>query len=120
MIKRPLDRRFRDLVLSGVKNTTIREKVWPADVPIMLYNWSGIPYRSKQVDVAPVKLVGFWAIFITHKGDGTMVYECGKESGPELYKSEGFASQAEMDDWFRPLIACGDMVRKTLMLFRRV
>ena len=34
--------------------TTIRDKPWPIGVPIMLYYWSGKPYRSKQVDIAPV------------------------------------------------------------------
>jgi hypothetical protein len=121
MIRRPLDPRFREPVLRDVKTTTIRDKVWPVGVPIMLYNWSGAPYRSKQIDVAPVKLRGFWTIRITRlmRGD-VMVYQCGKESPPELYKSEGFQSQQEMDAWFRPLVKPGKTIVKTLMLFRRL
>lgn len=119
MIKRPLNSRFREQVLADKKTTTIRDKAWPVGVPIMLYNWSGAAYRSKQVDVCPVIVRGFWTIIITHNPGGTMVYECGKESGPALYKTEGFASQEEMDAWFRPLVKPGTGMKKTLMLFSR-
>jgi hypothetical protein len=121
VIKRPINARFREAVLGDVKITTIRDNPWPVGVPIMIYSWSGAAYRSKQVDVAAVVVTGFWTICITHLNrGGIMVYRCGKESGPELYKSEGFASQAEMDGWFRPLVKPGETVEKTLMLFRRV
>ena len=83
----------------------------------MLYNWSGAPYRSKQADVCPVVVRGFWTIIITHNSDGRMVYDCGKESGPPLFESEGFSTQEEMDDWFRPLIERSTGLKKTLMLF---
>jgi len=36
MIKRPLDKRFADLVKTGQKKTTIWGKGWPLDRPIML------------------------------------------------------------------------------------
>ena len=119
MIKRPLNSRFREAVLQDVKTTTIRDKAWPVGVPIMLYNWSGAAYRSKQVDVCPVKVKGFWTIIITHNPGGKMVYECGKESGPSLWKTEGFDSQEDMDAWFRSTLKPGTGVRKTLMLFSR-
>lgn len=120
MLKRPLNPRFREPVLRDEKTTTIRDKAWPVGVPIMLYSWSGTAYRSKQVDVCSVVVRGFWTIRITrlHRGD-IMVYRCGKESGPELYKSEGFASKEEMDAWFRPLVKPGHTIEKTLMLFSR-
>lgn len=117
MLKRPLDPRFREPVLAGRKTTTIRDKAWPVGVPIMLYNWSGAAYRSKQMDVAPVVVTGFWTIRITHRPDGAMAYQCGKESGPALHETEGFASQSEMDDWFRPLVKRGRTIEKTLMRF---
>lgn len=120
MIKRPLNPQFRAAVLSDVKTTTIRENPWPVGVPIMLYCWSGKAYRSKQVDVAAVKVRGFWWMIITHNTDGKMFYDCGKESPPPLYVSEGFASQAAMDDWFRPLVPRGTGIRQALMNFRRV
>lgn len=119
MIKRPLNSRFREQVLADKKTTTIRDKVWPLGVPIMLYNWSGAAYRSKQIDVAPVRVVGFWTIRIAHGEDGLMDYYSGKESGPALYESEGFESREEMDAWFRPLVKRGQTIEKTLMLFRR-
>jgi len=54
MLKRPLNSRFREPLLRDEKTTTIRDKTWPVGVPIMLHNWSGAAYRSKQIDVAPV------------------------------------------------------------------
>ena len=120
MIKRPLNARFRAAVLNGRKTTTIRDKAWPVGIPIMLYSWSGRPYRSKQIDVAPIVVMGFWTIRIAHRVDGVMGYDCGKESGPELHVTEGFASQEDMDAWFRAKVKPGKVVRKTLMMFRRV
>ena len=65
MIKRPLNPRFSDAVREGRKFTTIRADLWPVGVPIMLYNWSGAAYRSKQIDVAAIIVQGFWLIEIT-------------------------------------------------------
>ena len=41
MLKRPINSRFRELVLRDEKTTTIRDKPWPVGVPIMLYSWTG-------------------------------------------------------------------------------
>ena len=118
MIKRPLDRRFREHVLDGRKTTTIRDKPWPVGVPIMLYNWSGLPYRSKQIDVAAVIVKGFWTIWITHRDDGGMIYASyGVCHETPLHSTEGFSYQAEMDEWFRPLVKRDQTVEKALMLF---
>jgi hypothetical protein len=85
----------------------------------MLYHWRGAAYRSKQKDVVPVVVNGFWEILITHNPGGKIVFECDKKSGPALYKSEGFASQEEMDDWFSPLVKHGTGTSKALMAFDR-
>lgn len=119
MIKRPLNPRFREAVLADGKTTTIRDKPWPVGVPIMLYSWSGAPYRSKQIDVAPVIVKGFWTIRITHLEDGGMLYAYGRVNAQPLHETEGFASRAEMDEWFRPLVKPGQTVEKTLMRFSR-
>jgi hypothetical protein len=120
MIKRPLNARFSELVLAGHKTTTIRDKPWPVGVPIMLYNWTGKPYQSKQADVCPIVVKGFWTIRITHKPYGGIVYECGRETREPLFVDEGFPGQDEMDDWFRPLVKTGKTITKTLMLFKRI
>lgn len=121
MIKRPIAPRFIVPVMIGRKTTTIRDRAWPVGVPIMLYSWSGLPYRSKHVDVEAVIVKGFWTIRITRlRRADVMVYQCGKESGPELHQSEGFATRAEMDEWFRRLVQPGTTIEKTLMLFRKV
>lgn len=118
MIKRPLNACFRDAVLTGKKTTTIRDKPWPTRVPIMLYHWSGAPYRSKQTNVAQIVVIGYWTIRITHKPDGDMLYSYGRVNSQPLHESEGFASRADMDKWFRPLVQPGYTAVKALMLFR--
>lgn len=122
MIKRPLDVRFKDAVLSGRKFTTIRENAWPVQTPIMLYHWEGKPYRSKHIDVAPVKVLGWWPIEIEHlAGDrtrGEMRYHVGFESSGRLWECEGFSSKEEMDNWFRPLVPEGLSMCRVLMRFK--
>jgi hypothetical protein len=54
MIKRPLNSQFPEKVEDLVKITTIRNEPWPVGVPIMLYCWSGKPYRSKHKNVCPI------------------------------------------------------------------
>lgn len=118
MIKRPLSPKFREAVLGGVKTTTIRDNPWPVGVPIMLYNWSGAAYHSKQNDVAAVVVSEVWPIKITHREDGGMLYAYGQPGDRPIHETEGFASRAEMDEWFRPLVKRGQTVTKSLMLFR--
>ena len=84
----------------------------------MLYNWSGAVYRSKQIDVAAVVVVGFWTIRITHREDGAMIYEYGMENKKELYETEGFDSKEKLDEWFRPIVKRGKTKAFALMRFR--
>lgn len=118
MIKRPLNPRFSQAVLDGRKTTTIRNSFWRADVPIMLYNWSGVAYRSKQTDVAPVIVKGVLPIEIHRRADGEMFYASNLSGARMLHETEGFESREEMDAWFRPLIKPGQTVTKCLMRFR--
>ena len=119
MIKRPINHRFHGAVLADRKTTTIRDKPWPVGVPIMLYAWSGAAYRSKQLDITPVVVKGFWTIRITHRADGGMIYAYGRVNETPLHETEGFATSAEMDEWFRPLVKRGETIEKALMLFSR-
>ena len=116
MIKRPLHERFSVAVARGEKFTTIREKPWPVGVPMMLYNWTGKPYRSPQRDVCAVQVIFTQAIYITHGIDGKMEYDY--PCAWELWEGEGFESQAEMDEWFRAVVKPGEIVTKHLMRFR--
>jgi hypothetical protein len=118
MIKRPLNSRFSAAVREGRKFTTIREKPWPVGTPIMLYNWSGLAYRSPQIDVAAIVVMGFWTIQIAHIEGGAMRYAYGMENVKPLHETEGFTSREELDDWFRPLVKPGQCVTKHLMRFR--
>lgn len=107
MHRRPLDPRFNQAVLDGSKFTTIRDKIWPIGVPIMLYNWSGAPYRSKQRNVAPIIVDGYWPILLHHHTDGSMSYDYGMQKTIPLYSTEGFSTASDLDAWFRPLIPQG-------------
>ena len=84
----------------------------------MLYNWSGAAYRSPQVDVAPIVVVGFWPIEIAHVKESALCYGHGMENAKPLWQTEGFESSDELDAWFRPLVKPGQTVVKHLMRFR--
>lgn len=119
MTKRPLDRGFREKVLARIKITTIRDKPWPVGVPIMLYHWTGAPYRSKQEDFVPVVVVSVERIQITRTVLGMGYWKDGTDEFLEgLWMTEGFDSQADMDAWFQRLVKCGETVTKHLMRFR--
>jgi hypothetical protein len=109
---------FSDAVREGRKTTTIRDGIWPVGVPIMLYNWSGSPYRSPQIDVAAVITEGFCTVWITHRDDGGMIYAYGRCNDKPLHETEGFTSRADMDEWFRLVVKQGQTVEKHIMLFR--
>jgi hypothetical protein len=120
MTKRPLNSRFRQAVFDDIKITTIRDKPWPVGKPIMLYIWSGLPYRSKHIDVAVIKVLGFWPITIAKTESGAMRYAYGMESDIPLWKHEGFRSPEELDEWFGAMVKPGQTITKTLMRFRRL
>lgn len=121
MTKRPLNARFPDLVLDEIKITTIRDKPWPVGVPIMLYQWSGTAYRSKQIDVCPVVVEETTPIRISRSDNGALIFfhaERGIHPGRLLWQSEGFFSQGEMNEWFEAIIKPGQTVEKHLMRFK--
>ena len=84
----------------------------------MFYNWSGTAYRSQQIDVCPVIVLGFWPIQITRMKDGVMRYDFGMENSKPLHETEGFESREKLDDWFRQLVKPGHTITKTLIRFR--
>lgn len=118
MTKRPLDSRFSDLVKSGSKTTTIRRKAWPVGKPVMLFNWTGKAYRTKQQDVAAVMVTDARPIKVTHREDGGMIYAYGQPGQRLLHETEGFPSRSAMDEWFRPLVPPGDTREMHLMSFQ--
>lgn len=117
MIKRPLHARLSEPVLAERKFTTIRDNPWPIGKPIMLYNWSGKAYRSKQVDVAAVVVLTTEPIIIRNTPEG-MRYSISRIGGKMLWEAEGFDSGEEMDDWFSAKIRPSQTVEKHLMRFR--
>ncbi len=120
MIRRPLHKKFGEAVTQGRKITTIRDNPWPIGVPIMLYHWSGAPYRSPQIDVAAVIVEETTPIRIG-RNEGEMMFfheERNIHRGKLLWYCEGFLSRDEMDEWFRAKMKPGQWVDKALMRFR--
>ena len=117
MIKRTLDPRFTQAVLDGRKFTTIREKPWPVWKDIMLYNWSGAAYRSKQRDVAAVIVESETEILISNDGY-TVTFYPDNVDGIPLHKTEGFESLSDLQAWFAKGGKPGEMATKHLMRFR--
>ena len=118
MLKRPLNERFESAVLAGRKTTTIRSKPWPVGVPIMLYVWSGLPYRSPQRDVAAIEVVTVSPIKMYHRACWGMLYEYDIFMSRFLHETEGFASRDELDAWFSQRVKRGAFVEQSLMTFR--
>lgn len=119
MTRRPLNIRFADAVPSCIKTTTLRDKPWPVGVPIQLYHWLGAPYRSKQLNCAVIVVESTERIQITRTVLGLGYWKDGTDEFlTGLWRTEGFRSQADMNDWFFPLVKCGTTVDKYLMRFR--
>lgn len=88
----------------------------------MLYNWSGKPYRSKQVEVAVVVVESVGEVDISQDADFKMIY-AWTWTGTDarcLWEREGFESQGDMDAWFRRLVKPGKVLRRKLMRFKMV
>lgn len=119
MIKRPLNPKFSPKVLGRIKITTIRDKAWPVGVPIMLYNWEGPAYRSKQIDVAAIRVHDTHEIQFTRDGE-FLSYSIAKIDGRELWETEGFDSKKELHEWFIPHVKDGQTITKHLMRFHLI
>lgn len=122
MIKRPLHPRFTEAVLSRRKVTTIREKPWPIGIPIMLYNWAGKAYRSKQIDVAEIRVESTCQVGITRTHEDLIhLWRVDQEDeegdSPPLWQTEGFDSLEDLHAWFRPLLKPGHGMYHHLMTF---
>lgn len=119
MIRRSLHVRFGLPVVMLRKITTIRDKAWPVGVPIMLFHWQGVAYRSKQQDRAPVVVVDTCPIMISRWKNGKMGYYPERAIAPEpLWLGEGFRSQEDMDEWFSAGLRPGEYVCRRMMRFR--
>jgi hypothetical protein len=118
MIKRACNPRFREEILEERKTTTIRNTAWEIGIPIMLYEWSGKPYKSPHKDVAAVIVHKVEMIDITHDDGGMSYYKKGTGIRLFLWRHEGFESQADMDEWFSKVVKLGETVTKPLMHFR--
>jgi hypothetical protein len=121
MIKRPLAEQFHQKVLDGIKVSTIRPNPWPVGVPIQLFRWEGLPYRSKHVNGPAVIARSTNRIMIASDAAGVISYHLAdddlRHAITDLYVIEGFDSQEKMDDWFRRLVKPGQTIQSHQMLF---
>jgi hypothetical protein len=121
MIKRPLAEQFHQKVLDGIKVSTIRPNPWPVNVPIQLFRWEGLPYRSKHVNGPAVIARSANRIMIASDAAGVISYHLTDydlcAAIKDLYVIEGFDSQEKMDDWFRRLVKRGQTIQSYQMLF---
>lgn len=119
MIRRPLNERFADKVLAGIKTTTIRDNAWPVGKPIMLYNWSGAAYRSKQIDVAAVVVEFVQCIDIKlNDFSDCVIFSQDMIGERPLWSCEGFNGPMDMNDWFLSKMKPNTTVTKFIMRFR--
>jgi hypothetical protein len=121
VIKRPLAEQFHQKVLDGIKVSTIRPNPWPVGVPIQLFRWEGLPYRSKHVNGPAVIARSANRIMIASDAAGAISYHLTDydlcHAITDLYVIEGFDSQEKMDDWFRRLVKPGQTIQSYQMLF---
>ena len=121
MIKRPLSDQFHQKVLDGIKVSTIRPNPWPVNVPIQLFRWEGLPYRSKHVNGPAVIARSADRIMIASDAAGVISYHLASDNLrhaiTDLYVIEGFDSQEKMDDWFRRLVKPGQTIQSYQMFF---
>jgi hypothetical protein len=121
MIKRPLAEQFHQKVLDGIKVSTIRPNPWPMNVPIQLFRWEGLPYRSKHINGAAVIARSADPITLSSDAAGAISYHLAgddlRHAITDLYVIEGFDSQEKMDDWFRRLVKPGQTIHQYQMLF---
>jgi hypothetical protein len=121
VIKRPLSDQFHQKVLDGIKVSTIRPNPWPVNVPIQLFRWEGLPYRSKHVNGPAVIARSADRIMIASDAAGVISYHLAgddlRHAITDLYVIEGFDSQEKMDDWFRRLVKPGQTIQSYQMLF---
>ena len=121
MIKRPLAEQFHQKVWDLIKISTIRPSPWPVNVPIQLFRWEGLPYRSKHVNGPAVIARSADPITIASDAAGAISYHLAcddlRHAITDLYVIEGFDSQEKMDDWFRRLVKPGQTIQSYQMLF---
>ncbi len=121
MIKRPLAEQFHQKVMDGIKISTIRPNPWPVGIPIQLFRWEGLPYRSKHINGPAVIARSANRIMIANDATGAISYHLTDydlcHAITDLYVIEGFDSQEKMDDWFRRLVKPGQTIQSYQMLF---
>lgn len=107
--------RFRDLILSGVKTSTIRKKArCRAGDTLSLRCWTGRPYRSKQKTFATRICAQVMPVVIGEGGillNGVPVNKAMREA---LAVKDGFDSFRDMEIFFKEthgLPFTGELIR---------
>lgn len=88
----------------------------------MFYNWSGKPYRSKQIDVVPI-VVTRTVLVNLQKIEGHVSFQVEVNKvpdillGKDLWKIEGFESYDCLQKWFLDSLGKKDSSVRYLNLF---
>jgi hypothetical protein len=118
MIRRSFNPRFRNPIWQGIKTTTIRDTAWPIGKPIMAFEWTGKPYRSKQSDIASIIVTAATPIDISlGEFSDCVTFSEIMGLGRPLWQCEGFNGPLDMNDWFLPKMKSGQTVTKILHRF---
>ena len=93
--------RFAPLVASGLKLQTVRptpKRMPHIGDPISLRQWSGLPYRSKQINLASSTITRLARCSIDSSG----ITLDGSPTDPNAFAlADGFPSFPDLLDWFR-------------------
>lgn len=92
---------FAEAIRTGAKRQTIRPRFVPKlGERLSLREWTGLPYRSKQRELAQVMVTEMFSITIQ---DQSMMIN-GVDATPEEIKAltiaDGFRNEKEMRQWF--------------------
>ena len=101
--------RFADLIRSGVKRQTIRPmpKILPKVGDIIdCRQWSGLPYRSKQIRLGEYEVVEVGTVFLSVRAFVIHLNGRAFSSYKDTYmardfaQADGFDTFGDMIDWF--------------------
>ncbi len=101
--------RFAELIRSGAKRQTIRpmpKRMPEAGDIIDCRQWSGLPYRSKQIRVGQYKVeevgavvIRSWSVALTFIDRRELMF-AGSQKLRDFAQADGFDGWADMHEWF--------------------
>lgn len=103
MIVKLFQPRFAPLVRDRIKRQTVRP--WPKRLPkvgeeFSGRQWSGLPYRSEQIELVRSRLLGWdhvtikeWSVWLGERPHAQVPYDA-------FAKADGFKDWTDLQEWF--------------------